>query len=227
MKLLAFDTSSRCLSVALLEEEQVLAETQFYIQKNHSTTLMPTIDFLVKSLGWTPQDLERIVVAKGPGSYTGLRIAVATGKVLASSLSIDLIGISSLLSLVPDKESGLVIPLIDARRNHVYAGFYEGDQLVQEEAYLPFDEVTKKVATVESVTFVGEVAPFREQIRATLPQASIKETFSSAKKLARLAREASPCSIHDFVPNYLKRVEAEERWLNTHQEIREPYITIL
>ena len=80
MKVLAFDTSSKALSLAILEDKQVLAETTINIKKNHSITLMPAIDFLMASLDLTPKDLDRIVVAEGPGSYTGLRIAVATAK---------------------------------------------------------------------------------------------------------------------------------------------------
>ena len=74
MKLLAFDTSSKALSVAILEDETLLAETTFTIKKNHSITLMPVIDFLMQQIDLTPKDLDRIVVAEGPGSYTGLRI---------------------------------------------------------------------------------------------------------------------------------------------------------
>ena len=83
MKVLAFDTSSKALSLAILEDKQLLAETTINIKKNHSITLMPAIDFLMGSLDLTPKDLDRIVVAEGPGSYTGLRIAVATAKTLA------------------------------------------------------------------------------------------------------------------------------------------------
>ena len=98
MKVLAFDTSSKALSLAILEDKQVLAETTINIKKNHSITLMPAIDFLMASLDWTPKDLDRIVVAEGPGSYTGLRIAVATAKTLAHTLNIELVGMSSLLA---------------------------------------------------------------------------------------------------------------------------------
>ena len=80
MKLLAFDTSSTALSVAILEDDRLLADASLTIKKNHSISLMPTIDFLMKSVNLSPQDLDRIVVAEGPGSYTGLRVAVATAK---------------------------------------------------------------------------------------------------------------------------------------------------
>ena len=154
MKVLAFDTSSKALSVALLEEENLLAELTLTIKKNHSINLMPTIEFLMASIDWKPTDLDRIVVAEGPGSYTGLRIAVATAKTLAQTLKIDLVGVSSLLALVPEEIEGLAIPVMDARRNHVYAGFYQEDQLVYPEGHLSFEAVLERAKGAEKVTFL-------------------------------------------------------------------------
>ncbi|WP_313963855.1 tRNA (adenosine(37)-N6)-threonylcarbamoyltransferase complex dimerization subunit type 1 TsaB [uncultured Streptococcus sp.] len=224
MKVLAFDTSSKALSLAILEDKQVLAETMINIKKNHSITLMPAIDFLMASLDWTPKDLDRIVVAEGPGSYTGLRIAVATAKTLAHTLNIELVGMSSLLALVPSQKEGLLVPLMDARRNNVYAGFYENAKPVLPEAHLSFAEVLEQVKDAEQVTFVGEVAPFVEQIQEHLPRTNYKETLPNAANLALLAWDKEADSLHDFVPNYLKRVEAEENWLKNHTESGESYI---
>lgn len=224
MKVLAFDTSSKALSLAILEDKQVLAETMINIKKNHSITLMPAIDFLMASLDWTPKDLDRIVVAEGPGSYTGLRIAVATAKTLAHTLNIELVGMSSLLALVPRQQEGLIVPLMDARRNNVYAGFYENVKAVFPEAHLSFAEVLEQVKDAEQVTFVGEVRAFVEQIQEQLPQASYQETLPNAANLALWAWDKKEDSLHDFVPNYLKRVEAEENWLKNHTESGESYI---
>ncbi|ORO77499.1 tRNA (adenosine(37)-N6)-threonylcarbamoyltransferase complex dimerization subunit type 1 TsaB [Streptococcus oralis] len=224
MKVLAFDTSSKALSLAILEDKQVLAETIINIKKNHSITLMPAIDFLMSSLDLTPKDLDRIVVAEGPGSYTGLRIAVATAKTLAHTLNIELVGMSSLLALVPRQQEGLLVPLMDARRNNVYAGFYENAKPVMPEAHLSFAEVLEQVKDAEQVTFVGEVGPFVEQIQEHLPQANYQETLPNTANLALLAWDREAASLHDFVPNYLKRVEAEENWLKNHTESGESYI---
>ena len=224
MKVLAFDTSSKALSLAILEDKQVLAETTINIKKNHSITLMPAIDFLMASLDWKPKDLDRIVVAEGPGSYTGLRIAVATAKTLAHTLNIELVGMSSLLALVPRQQEGLVVPIMDARRNNVYAGFYENAKAVLPEAHLSFAEVLERVKDAEQVTFVGEVGVFVEQIQEHLPQANYQETLPNAANLALRAWDKEADSLHDFVPNYLKRVEAEENWLKNHTESGESYI---
>ena len=224
MKVLAFDTSSKALSLAILEDKQVLAETTINIKKNHSITLMPAIDFLMASLDWTPKDLDRIVVAEGPGSYTGLRIAVATAKTLAHTLNIELVGMSSLLALVPYQQEGLFVPLMDARRNNVYAGFYENAKSVMPEVHLPFERVIELIKGASQVTFVGEVGPFVEQIQEHLPRTNYKETLPNAANLALLAWDKEADSLHDFVPNYLKRVEAEENWLKNHTESGESYI---
>ena len=225
MKLLAFDTSNQALSLAILEDEHLLAQTTLNIKKNHSITLMPAIDFLMNSLDMKPTDLDRIAVAQGPGSYTGLRIAVATAKTLAHTLKIELVGVPSLLALVPEQVEGLVIPIMDARRNNVYAGFYQSGQAVRPEAHLPLAEVLGIAGAADQpVTFVGETATFAEQIKDALPQAAIQSTLPDAATIGRLGLDLPAQSIHDFVPNYLKRVEAEENWLKTHQESSDSYI---
>ncbi|EGD31484.1 tRNA (adenosine(37)-N6)-threonylcarbamoyltransferase complex dimerization subunit type 1 TsaB [Streptococcus sanguinis] len=225
MKIAAFDTSSKALTLAILEDETLLAQMTLNIKKNHSITLMPAIDFLMNSLDMKPTDLDRIVVAQGPGSYTGLRMAVATAKTLAHTLKIELVGVSSLLALVPEQVEGLVIPVMDARRNNVYAGFYQSGQSVRPEDHLPLAEVLEIAGVADQpVTFVGETAVFAEQIEAALPGVSVQPTLPDAAAIGRLGLDLPAQSIHDFVPNYLKRVEAEENWLKTHQESSNSYI---
>ena len=225
MKIAAFDTSSKALTLAILEDETLLAQMTLNIKKNHSITLMPAIDFLMNSLEMKPTDLDRIVVAQGPGSYTGLRMAVATAKTLAHTLKIELVGVSSLLALVPEQVEGLVIPVMDARRNNVYAGFYQSGQSVRPEAHLPLAEVLEIAGVADQpVTFVGETAVFAEQIEAALPGVSVQPTLPDAAAVGRLGLDLPAQSIHDFIPNYLKRVEAEENWLKTHQESSNSYI---
>ena len=225
MNILAMDTSNKALSLAILENEETLGQVTLNIKKNHSITLMPAIDFLMNSLDMKPTDLDRIAVAQGPGSYTGLRIAVATAKTLAHTLKIELVGVSSLLALVPEQVEGLVIPVMDARRNNVYAGFYQSGQSVRPEAHLPLAEVLEIAGVADQpVTFVGETAVFAEQIEAALPGVSVQPTLPDAAVIGRLGLDLPAQSIHDFVPNYLKRVEAEENWLKTHQESSNSYI---
>ena len=218
MKILAFDTSSTALSVALLEDEKLVAESTVTVKKNHSISLMPTIDFLVAQAGWQPSDLERIVVAQGPGSYTGLRVAVATAKTLAYALDIDLVGVSSLQALTDLSVDGVVIPIMDARRNNVYAGFYKNGQPVKTDQHMSFTAVLEAVKAEAKVIFVGEVDNFSDQIEESLPQAVILPVLPSAYAIGKYGQSLEPADVDSFVPNYLKRVEAEENWLKTHKE---------
>ena len=219
MKVLAFDTSSKALSVAILDGENLLADVTVNIKKNHSINLMPAIDFLMKSVDLKPTDLDRISVAQGPGSYTGLRVAVATAKTLAYTLNIELVGVSSLYALAAVADfDGLVVPVIDARRNNVYAGFYKDGQSLKDDQRMNFVDVLEAVKDEESVMFVGEVANFNNQIAESLPQAKVLSVLPSAYAIGKRGQELQPVDVDSFVPSYLKRVEAEENWLKTHIE---------
>jgi len=190
MKILAFDTSSTALSVALLEDENLVAEATVTVKKNHSISLMPTIDFLVAQASWQPADLDRIVVAQGPGSYTGLRVAVATAKTLAYALDIDLVGVSSLQALTNLSVDGVVIPIMDARRNNVYVGFYKNGQAIVPDCHAAFTDVLEQAKTFENVTFVGEVVNFVDQIKeapVTIALFMDKDLTKRARKIARVA----------------------------------------
>src|SRR5699024_12406680 len=128
MKILAFDTSNQPLSVAVVEDENILTEQMINVKRNHSVQLMPAIDEALKQVKLTLDDLDRIAVAKGPGSYTGLRIAATVAKSLAWTKDIELVGVSSLKVLVGnrfDENTGeMIIPIFDARRQNIYTGLY-------------------------------------------------------------------------------------------------------
>ena len=103
MRLLALDTSNEAMSVAVLDNDKLLAQTTINRKRTHSEQLLPAIDDLVAASGPQPEDLDKIIVADGPGSYTGIRIAVTTGKTLAYTLNIALAGVSSLAVLAANK----------------------------------------------------------------------------------------------------------------------------
>lgn len=221
MKTLAFDTSNKTLSLAILDDETLLADITLNIQKNHSVSLMPAIDFLMTCTDLKPQDLERIVVAKGPGSYTGLRVAVATAKTLAYSLNIALVGISSLYALAASTckqyPNTLVVPLIDARRQNAYVGYYRQGKSVMPQAHASLEVIIEQLVEEGQLIFVGETAPFAEQIQKKLPQAILLQTLPSAYECGLLGQSLAPENVDAFVPQYLKRVEAEENWLKDNE----------
>ncbi|MBM7688187.1 tRNA threonylcarbamoyl adenosine modification protein YeaZ [Enterococcus ureilyticus] len=236
VRILAIDTSNQTLAVAVCEEKKLLGQYIITVKQNHSLTLMPTITRLVKDIGLTPTDIDRIVVAQGPGSYTGLRIGVTTAKTLAYTLKKELVGVSSLKTLAANcvRIEGPIIPVFDARRNNVYTGAYEyvdGKlKMIKADRHIAIDVWLKELKEFEQVYFVGEdVEKFRVQIESVLPHAQINPItqwqIPSGVTLAEIGGEAEPePEIHHFLPNYLKRVEAEENWLKEHTSEVENYV---
>lgn len=238
MKTLAIDTSNQTLAVAVVDGQEVLGQSQTMAIKNHSTALMPAIDGLMQAVGMAPKELEQIVVAKGPGSYTGLRIGVATAKTLAQTLNIPLIGVSSLKAVAANcvGVSQVVVPLFDARRQNVYAGAYQWHNGTLEtrikDQHISLSELLAQLKAVDGqeVLFVGaDTVKFKDMIEAELPTARINQVslwnYPNGVVLAAIAKEEAPvASIHDFVPDYLKLVEAEEKWLASHEPGVDAYV---
>src|SRR5690625_1724245 len=127
MNILAIDTSTHVLGVALLKNNQIIGEYVTHLAKNHCVRLMPAIDQLMKDVKMEPDQLDKIVVAKGPGSYTGVRIGLTTAKSLAWTLNIPIIGVSSIEVLAYQGRffSAYICPFFDARRQMVYTGLYK------------------------------------------------------------------------------------------------------
>ena len=159
-----------------MDGQEILGQSQTMAIKNHSSALMPAIDLLMQSVGVLPQQLERIAVAQGPGSYTGLRIGVTTAKTLADTLHIPLVGVSSLKNIAANCVGVLkvIVPLFDARRNNVYAGGYrwqEGElQSVIPDQHVALPTLLHALAELHTeVLFVGADAA------KNLPRKSLKQ----------------------------------------------------
>ena len=127
MKILALDSSGLVASVAVLEDNNCIAEYTINYKKTHSQTLLPMLDEASRMIELDLNSIDAIAVAAGPGSFTGLRIGSATAKGLGQALGKPLIGIPTVDGLAfnlygTDK---VVCPLMDARRNQTYTGLYE------------------------------------------------------------------------------------------------------
>ena len=129
MKLLAFETSAKAGSVALLEGSTLLAESYQNTGLTHSQTLLTMAEDLLKSCGLAPADVEAVAVAAGPGSFTGVRIGVAAAKGYAWGGELPLYGVSTLeaMALQLGIYRGYVLPVMDARRNQVYNAVFHFD----------------------------------------------------------------------------------------------------
>jgi len=127
MKILAIDTSTVSGGIALLEDEQLIAELTTCTQKTHAERLLPLIKTLLGGINTKIEDIDGFALTTGPGSFTGLRIGLATIKGLAWSLHKPVVGVSTLESLamnIPYSDKP-VCPMLDARKKEVYAGIYK------------------------------------------------------------------------------------------------------
>lgn len=230
MKILAIDTSNIPLSVAVLEDETLLATITTNIKKNHSITLMPAISSVMKLAGVKPADLDRIVVAQGPGSFTGLRIGVATAKTLAFTLDCELVGVSSLAILaagISTNNRADIVPLFDARRNYVFSGLYKNDNDLVNELPDQHRELGTWLDTLKERNqpqiFVGtDVDLFKTQIIDILgEQAHFAPQFLNVPQayiLGLIGKDKTPVEQETFIPNYLRLTQAESQWLETHSD---------
>ena len=233
MNVLAIDTSTNVLGVAVANEKGIIGEQITYTKRNHSVRAMPTVEALLKECGMKPLDLNRIVVAKGPGSYTGVRIGVTIAKSLAWSLGAELVGISSLevLALNGRYFNGYVCPSFDARRGQVYTALFKAENgeitRVQEDQNLlakdfveGLKELNKPVLLVGSDASIHEET-FKEALgdKAVLAPASFHH--ARAGELALLGMQRPAEEIHTFVPNYVRLAEAEAKWLEAQEKQRE------
>lgn len=230
MKILSIDTSNYVLGIGLLDESQVMGEYISNIKKNHSVRVMPAIQTLMNECGVQPKDLTKIVVAKGPGSYTGVRIGVTIAKTLAWTLNIPMTGVSSLETLAASAGryfNGYISPLFDARRGQIYTGLYrfkdgklltvESDQLVMTTDWAP-----KLKEMDRDVLFVGNDLPLHRQVIEDLLGsrarfAEVTEYNPRPAELALLGRDKPDEDPHSFVPNYIRLAEAEAKWLETQK----------
>lgn len=126
MKYLTLDTTTKVTALALAEDGHLVAEGFLHTSKTHSERLIPMLDQLVHAAAWELTDLELIGVVRGPGSFTGIRIGIATAQGLAQVLDIPLIGILSLeaLAWAGYGRAAEVIPILDARKNEWYTARY-------------------------------------------------------------------------------------------------------
>lgn len=224
MRILAIDTATQSLSVALIEDKKLVMETTTNTRIQHSKQLLPIIDQLFTTVGWQPEDLEQIIVTKGPGSYTGLRIGVTVAKTLASTLQIPLYTVSSLQALaanVKTTEPIFILPFINARRQTVFAGAYikTGNNWqevlpIRHQKFADWTRAVKdlmvKTAVKKHVLISPDTENFTEEITQEFPEISVQTAIIRAIDMVSLPLEA--VDVDTFIPEYAKLAEAEENW---------------
>ncbi len=176
MKILALDSSGLVASVALLEDEVLLAEYTVNYKKTHSQTLLPMLDTIAQMIELDLNSLDAIAVAAGPGSFTGLRIGSATAKGLGLAFDKPLVAVPTVEALAYNLygTTGLICPMMDARRNQVYTGIYRFENgemsVVCDQEAVKVDELAADLnARGEHVTFLGDGVPvYKERLSELL-----------------------------------------------------------
>lgn len=218
MKILSIDTASKICAVAILEDYKLIKEIKIDNGLTHSEKLMPIIKQVLDQANLNLKDIDLLVCDKGPGSFTGIRIGVATVKAFTDSLQIPAIGISSLEALIYNiKEEGFICSLIDAKNSNVYFALYklENNKYELIENYLSENidnvlEILKKYD--KQITFVGDGSIVNQElISNTITNCkftTLNDLSSYSLGLAGL-NSYNNNNIEDVLPLYLKKPQAE------------------
>ncbi len=234
---LALDTATPWGRFALAEDSRLLAYRPLNIQGSYADALLPVITEMLAETGHSLDEVTGIGVTRGPGSFTGVRIGVATAKALAYALGCELVGVSTLEAMAAallraHDGAGIAVPVLDARRKEVYAGVYarQGNwirPLVAGAGGSPdswWERITAAVADPEAPVYGGEGAPLllgqgetlRPQLRgrqepSLRPWSSAHPRTAEALALAMAGDSPGLPRIHPFAltPLYMRVSDAE------------------
>lgn len=227
MKVLSITTATNHLSVALSDDNKIIAEKNEVDQRNHSEHLDPLISEILKENNLTLKDIDRFAVAQGPGSYTGLRIGITTAKMFASILNKELVGVSTLAALAEgvDDQTSIIVAEIDARNNNFFAGAYVktnvGVENIVADGHYHIDDLLNKVKAVagdKKIIFVGsDMGKYQDQIQEIWPEIKYEQALGDtnqvhAANIGLLAPNADLIDPDKMVPKYLRRTQAELDW---------------
>lgn len=218
MLILGIDTSTKICTCCIFDtEEGIVAETSLMVKKNHSNIVMPVVDNLFKISNLDIKDIDKIAVAIGPGSFTGVRIALGIAKGLAMALQKPLIAVNELdiLEEIGNKANyDFVIPLIDARKERVYYKYQEK----YEDIYLV--DLLEDLDKSKKYLFVGDGALNYEYLLKEAFQGEFSENFIVLQKFHNIPRASILCelstnreesNVYTLEPEYISKTRAEKQ----------------
>lgn len=224
MRILAFETSAKAASVAIVEDELLLAESYQNTGLTHSQTILAMAESMLSACGLSPEDIDVVAVAGGPGSFTGIRIGVAAAKGFAWGRELPLYGISTLeaMALSLGVHSGIVCAAMDARRSQVYNALFraEGGKLtrLREDRAISLQELGEDLKTFsEEIFLVGDGAALCHRTLAdTLTRLHLVPEHRRHQRAAGVALAAvamAKAGVNGdagaMTPNYLRLSQAE------------------
>lgn len=229
MKVLAIDSSGLVATVAVVEDNELIAEYTTNYKKTHSQTLLPMLEHVKEMIDLDLNTIDYLAVAAGPGSFTGLRIGSATVKGLGLALNKPVVEVPTLEGLAYNLcgTNHLVCPLMDARRNQVYTGIYEFEAVdctwemrtIKEQCAVDIAEIIEACNRQERpVIFLGDGVPVYEAKIAELcqvpytfaPAGMNRQRAAAVASLAvKYAKEGKVVSAAEHAPEYLRKSQAE------------------
>ena len=226
MKILAFDSSGLVASVAIVQDDNLIAEYTTNYKKTHSQTLLPMLDEVVRMTETDKKSFDLLAVAAGPGSFTGLRIGSATVKGLALAWDIPVVAVPTLEALAYNAWGSrrIICPIMDARRRQVYTGLYRFDkddkmEVLMDQVPMDIDELIEVLGDRgEEVLFVGDgIDVYADTImqKMTVPFSFAPDHINKqrAGSVAVAAKKRYEEGIYisgdDFAPEYLRQSQAE------------------
>ena len=228
MLILAFETSAKAGSVALHDGQKLLSESYQNTGLTHSQTLMSMAEDMIKSCGYTPQDITAVAVAAGPGSFTGVRIGVAAAKGFAWGAQLPCYGVSTLeaMALNLGIHDGYVLPVMDARRSQVYNALFRAKdgalERICDDRAISLDDLVNEIKNLEKPIFLvgdGSVLCYnalkQEVPSLVLPPEHCMHQRAAGVALAGIAMQAAGASGDgaSLQPNYLRLSQAERERL--------------
>lgn len=161
MNILAIDTSTDYLGLAVLRGDKIIGRFHRKVGRHHSRLLVPMIEKLLKKCRMKPDDIDAFAVSIGPGSFTGLRIGVAVVKGLSYALKKKIVTVPTLDAIAYNaKSAGVVCPVLDARKNKVYAALYrpagKGMRRISKHMLVSAPELIERASRYERIAFLGD-----------------------------------------------------------------------
>ena len=225
MLILGIETSTKTGSVAVLNEENLVAQYTLNIEITHSERLMATVDRMLEDSAIAITDIDGFAVSIGPGSFTGLRVGLSTVKGLAFVTKKPVAAVPTLRALAWNLSQAAypVCPLLDARKNEVYAALYEfhDADLVQVMEEKAISIAGLRTRITGKTLFTGEASRiYRKQIEETLGDrawfAPVSACYPSAASVAEIGlsmiRNGETAEPDSLIPLYIRRPEAEVAW---------------
>lgn len=223
MLMLALESSAKTASAALFEDGAMLGLSVANGGLTHSRTLLPMAEALMKNLDKSPRDLDAVAAARGPGSFTGLRIGLAEAKGLCWALEIPAIGVSTLEAMAfggPDAEGAMLCCAMDARRSQVYNALFtvEGGRprRLTEDRAISLEELGRELQAGEKKSWIllGDGAMLCYNTLNTLPGLRLHLApeplrLQSARGVGLAARDKTPAPAAELLPAYLRLSQAE------------------